>query len=468
MTWNSAWQGFKERPILGYGQENFYVVFNKYFNPEIYSHANSRIWFDRAHNIFLDHLITGGIIGLILYALLILGPAWILFKKGVLHKTKEQEDRDKVKKTVNLPEQILLLAVIAFVIQGLVVFEALVTYIPLFLMLAYIASKYSQPIKRWNNSKIILSIMIVYLVALFPIMHFVNVKETKANSTLLQAMRLQNIDIEKSFETFFESIEYNTLGKQEFRRRAVEYLDALIYNQPGVSAQMNSYVERMDEELKKRIEEVPADVTNYLLLMRHYNSSYVFNSDRLFEVEPIGQLALEYSPTRPHIYYELGYADMYLYNYFIDQDNTEEAQKYQQSSIDNFDKSIELNNDVVESYINIIMVLMNIDQSDLIPEYLDKMSELGIGDISEKDLVRLGGAAKFAENFEWATYFYELLVTNYPSTPDYYINLALLYANAEEFDKAIAVAENIKDFGEPYIEQAEKFIEDLESGEFKE
>ena len=86
MTWNSAWQGFKDRPILGHGQENFYVVFNKYFNPEIYSHAGSRIWFDRAHNIFLDHLTTGGLIGLILYSLLILGPAWVLLKKGVFKK----------------------------------------------------------------------------------------------------------------------------------------------------------------------------------------------------------------------------------------------------------------------------------------------------------------------------------------------------------------------------------------------
>lgn len=36
MTWNSAYQGFKEKPILGYGYENFYQVFDKYFNPKIY------------------------------------------------------------------------------------------------------------------------------------------------------------------------------------------------------------------------------------------------------------------------------------------------------------------------------------------------------------------------------------------------------------------------------------------------
>ena len=32
-TWNSAWQGFKEKPILGWGPENFSAVFDKYFDP---------------------------------------------------------------------------------------------------------------------------------------------------------------------------------------------------------------------------------------------------------------------------------------------------------------------------------------------------------------------------------------------------------------------------------------------------
>lgn len=33
VIWDIAWQGVKERPILGWGAENFNVVFTKYFNP---------------------------------------------------------------------------------------------------------------------------------------------------------------------------------------------------------------------------------------------------------------------------------------------------------------------------------------------------------------------------------------------------------------------------------------------------
>ncbi|MGB9608896.1 MAG: O-antigen ligase family protein, partial [Minisyncoccia bacterium] len=57
-TWNSAWQGFKERPILGWGPENFPAVFDKYFDPRHFNPEvpGSETWFDRAHSVIFDYL----------------------------------------------------------------------------------------------------------------------------------------------------------------------------------------------------------------------------------------------------------------------------------------------------------------------------------------------------------------------------------------------------------------------------
>src|SRR3989344_3553367 len=60
MIWNMAMQGLKERPILGWGQESFNYVFNKYYDPGMYGQEQ---WFDRTHNIIFDWLIAGGILG---------------------------------------------------------------------------------------------------------------------------------------------------------------------------------------------------------------------------------------------------------------------------------------------------------------------------------------------------------------------------------------------------------------------
>src|SRR3989344_4225274 len=62
MVWQMGWQGFKERPILGWGQESFNFVFNKYYNPKMFTQEQ---WFDRAHDIIFDWLIAGGLLGLL-------------------------------------------------------------------------------------------------------------------------------------------------------------------------------------------------------------------------------------------------------------------------------------------------------------------------------------------------------------------------------------------------------------------
>ena len=64
LVWGMAMQGVKERPILGWGQESFNYVFNKYYDPQMYAQEQ---WFDRTHNVISDWLIAGGALGLLSY-----------------------------------------------------------------------------------------------------------------------------------------------------------------------------------------------------------------------------------------------------------------------------------------------------------------------------------------------------------------------------------------------------------------
>ena len=52
-----ATKGVEERPILGWGQENYAIVFDKYYDPRMYAQEQ---WFDRVHNIIFDWLVAGG------------------------------------------------------------------------------------------------------------------------------------------------------------------------------------------------------------------------------------------------------------------------------------------------------------------------------------------------------------------------------------------------------------------------
>ncbi len=123
MIWGMALEGFKEHPILGWGQENFNFVFNKYYNPGMYAQEP---WFDRAHNVFFDWLIVGGILGLLAYLSLFATAIYLLwFRIGTWSVTSKS---------------ILTGLLAGYFFQNLFVFDNLISYIMFFSVIGYIHS----------------------------------------------------------------------------------------------------------------------------------------------------------------------------------------------------------------------------------------------------------------------------------------------------------------------------------------
>ena len=68
--WQIAADGIKERPIIGWGPENYSVLYHKHFNPDILSSYNtSEVWVDKPHNATLEMFVAGGIPGGIFYVI---------------------------------------------------------------------------------------------------------------------------------------------------------------------------------------------------------------------------------------------------------------------------------------------------------------------------------------------------------------------------------------------------------------
>jgi len=121
--WPEAWQGFKEKPILGWGQENFNYVFNQFYNPEAWGQEQ---WFDRAHNVFIDWAVNGGIVGFGAYVALFILALVSVWKSNF--GTKERA--------------ILTSLLIAYAIHNMFVFDNLASYIMFFLGLAFLSSEW--------------------------------------------------------------------------------------------------------------------------------------------------------------------------------------------------------------------------------------------------------------------------------------------------------------------------------------
>lgn len=68
IDWHEAVQGIKEKPVLGWGPENYRVVFQKHLDPHVFDPGQgNEVWTLHPHNQLLEVLINGGVIGLLVY-----------------------------------------------------------------------------------------------------------------------------------------------------------------------------------------------------------------------------------------------------------------------------------------------------------------------------------------------------------------------------------------------------------------
>lgn len=85
IIWKIAWQGFLDKPLFGWGYENFNAVFNSFYNPILLKFSISETFADKAHNLPLEFLTTLGGIGFLLYVavfIIAIYALWRLAKDG--------------------------------------------------------------------------------------------------------------------------------------------------------------------------------------------------------------------------------------------------------------------------------------------------------------------------------------------------------------------------------------------------
>lgn len=80
--------GFRARPILGWGPENFAIVYDRYLTPQIVAVAVTS--FDQAHNKLIEELTTKGALGFLAYMGLWVYMAVIVIRKAKYLDSSEQ------------------------------------------------------------------------------------------------------------------------------------------------------------------------------------------------------------------------------------------------------------------------------------------------------------------------------------------------------------------------------------------
>jgi O-antigen ligase len=134
-AWKAAWRGFLERPLLGWGPENFRAVFDKYADSRLFTPGTTfqNTWWDRAHSIIFDYLAENGIITFLAYCSIPVTLYTTLWRK--VRSGAWASGRTASLKVVS--QQGLLFATpIGYLTQGIVMFDVFPIYISYFTFIA--------------------------------------------------------------------------------------------------------------------------------------------------------------------------------------------------------------------------------------------------------------------------------------------------------------------------------------------
>ncbi len=67
IAWQIAIESWKDKPIFGWGPNNYFYAFNLHYNPKSLNFGYGETWFDNAHNIIVNTLAVQGAFGIVIY-----------------------------------------------------------------------------------------------------------------------------------------------------------------------------------------------------------------------------------------------------------------------------------------------------------------------------------------------------------------------------------------------------------------
>lgn len=369
LTWRLSLKAFYEKPVLGWGQENFYVVFNKYFPNDIFKSSGSSVWFDRPHNVFLQQLVEGGILGLLSY-LFIFFWAFLNFWRHY-KKTKDPI-------TISVLGGLL----IAYLVQNFFVFDSINSYVPIILLLAisvFLAGDFKANKKFTADKYLAVGLSSLILIVGF----YLNIPEAKANKDFITNYNNLRIGIglgtyqKEDVNKLLSVMESQYLGRFELRQVYSEFVASLIQSRAILPSDTLYFIDKAEDAMLRSIEEQPQNVRHHVFLINLYFYSSILDKNYSQKaVDLIEDKSLPLSPTRVQLYYYLGSFYMNLGKYDL--------------SMENFVKGRDLAPYVFESYYNLIMGSLAKDDIELAQGYFDELID-NVDVIESNDYLRLAG-----------------------------------------------------------------------------
>lgn len=443
VIWNIAIKGWQDRPLLGWGLENFYTPFSRYFDPRL--PLTRDLWYDRAHNIIFDTLVDSGSLGLISYFLIYGVAVFSLLR--ILPKVSER-------KNLFFPLGLLSLLV-AYFVQNLFNFDMISSYMTFFFVLAaahfIIYTKSKEPTeenqqketKNWGHPVLASFLIVLAIITIY----FGNILPAQASRYTVRGLSLP---IEEAVPYFQKALAISPISKSEvpeqFSIRMTEFMGQPVKDVAFLQESMKT----AEEVMKKSIANDPSNFRYQLFLARYYVNVYqVFGgSERIEAAETILKNSIPLSPKNQQIYWTQSQIMLF--------------QGRAQETIETLKKAMELEPRLGVSHWYLGLTYRIIKNFELAKQEFELADKLGyewkenLADLKKAVEVYVALNDKIS-----LVPLYESMVRFAPEDFELWANLADAYADTGQKEMAKMAAEKVMELAPDKAEQIREFLRGL-------
>jgi len=447
-----GWNDSSKTILLGWGPENFNIPFSIHFNPKFFRGPGAETLFDRGHNMFVEVLVTMGLVGLLAYLAMFASVFWVIRKI-----IKSENDAQK-KMAIGLAS-----LVVAYLIHNFFIFDTSSNFIAFFTVLGFISwlapnntnlrmetnatniKKHSGASNRALRNAVGVAMLIVSMVLIYK----TNVIQAKANRASTRGIVAGwTNDFGTASAKFREAIGYNVFGKYEIRHRYAQYLFEYSAGKQKITPELKKEVEFTIEKVEELAKERPMDYLPRLYASRMHiilgkeSSKSPHNDEALRN----SLEALKISPTFVRTYYEVAQA-------YLNKGDYAKAIEY-------FKKAAELNPDVGLSYWYWGITEMQIGNTQRGLELIEMAQNKGYG-FDENDLLKLVNVYIKLNDYKKLAEIHEKLVAVAPQNVQYHVSLAVVYSKIGRIDEAVKEARIAAQLDPSFTADAKAFVQSL-------
>ncbi|MBA7631721.1 hypothetical protein ES703_39256 [subsurface metagenome] len=450
-AWKSAWQGWQERFVLGWGPENFNLLFAKYFDPMHYEGFGSEVVWDRAHNTFLNTGATMGIVGLLSYLSIFVVLIYYFIRAF----------RKKIVKKLTLG--IFSAMLIAYIGHNMFIFDSFNSYLMFFIILGYLSflfgptKKELEVEKEINSTKPRIALLIVLALIMIFTIYKTAIIPAKANYAATRGIVYGRSDkhLPMAFNYFRKSLSYNAIQTEYEVRHHLARMVFRIFSRTDNPQELGVKEEDIAfavDEAYKNTKTDSLDPIPYLYTARLNEFLSRVNQEkaeeRLNEAEQLLNKAKSLNEKNPYIYFELG--QVYIFRGEL------------KKAIEFFDQGISIKPDVELGYWYKGVTYLDIGEIKKGEEFIKEAEKRGYKK-SVSDIHRLLRIYTPLKDYPAIIELYLEAIELEPMNAQFYTSLATAYKENKEIDKAIETARKVGELDPELKPEADAFIHMLET-----